>query len=45
MKKGTYVDGFIIPIPKKSTAKYKKIAEEAKNVWLKMGAQNDKRAR
>lgn len=38
MKKGAYVDGFVIPIPKKSTAKYKKIASEAKNVWLKMGA-------
>ena len=38
MTKGTYVDGFVIPIPKKATAKYKKIAEEAKDVWLKMGA-------
>lgn len=38
MKKGTYVDGFIIPIPKKSTAKYKNIASEAKDVWLKFGA-------
>lgn len=38
MKKGTYVDGFVISIPKKSTAKYKKIASEAKDVWLKFGA-------
>jgi uncharacterized protein YbaA (DUF1428 family) len=38
MTKGTYVDGFVISIPKKSTAKYKKIASEAKDVWLKMGA-------
>ncbi len=38
MTKGAYVDGFVIPMPKKSTAKYKKIASEAKDVWLKMGA-------
>lgn len=38
MKKGTYVDGFIISIPKNKTAKYKKIASEAKDVWLKFGA-------
>lgn len=38
MKKGAYVDGFVISIPKKSTAKYKKIASEAKDVWLKFGA-------
>jgi alkaline phosphatase len=38
MNKGTYVDGFVISIPKKSTAKYKKIATEAKDVWLKFGA-------
>lgn len=38
MTKGTYVDGFVLSIPKKSTAKYKKIATEAKDVWLKMGA-------
>ncbi len=38
MTKGTYVDGFVISIPKKSTAKYKKIATEAKDIWLKSGA-------
>ncbi len=38
MNKGAYVDGFVISIPKKSTAKYKKIASEAKDVWLKSGA-------
>lgn len=38
MKKGTYVDGFVISIPKKNTLKYKKIAKEAKTVWLKCGA-------
>ncbi len=38
MKKGTYVDGFVISIPKKNTAKYKKMANEALKVWLKFGA-------
>lgn len=38
MKKGAYVDGFVIPIPKKDTAKYKKIAQEACIVWKKFGA-------
>ena len=38
MKKGTYVDGFVIPIPKKNTAKYKKLASEALVVWKRFGA-------
>ncbi len=38
MTKGSYVDGFVISIPKKNTAKYKKIATEAKDIWLKFGA-------
>ncbi len=38
MKQGTYVDGFVLSIPKKNTAKYKKMASEAKDVWLKFGA-------
>lgn len=38
MAKGTYVDGFVLSIPKKSTAKYKKMAQEANEVWLKFGA-------
>ncbi len=38
MKKGTYVDGFIIKIPKKKTAEYKKIAKDACAVWKKFGA-------
>lgn len=38
MAKGTYVDGFIISIPKKNTAKYKKIASDASRVWKKFGA-------
>lgn len=38
MTKGTYVDGFVIPIPKKNTAAYKKMAREASRVWKKFGA-------
>ncbi len=33
-----YVDGFVIPIPKRNTAKYKKMALEASKVWKKFGA-------
>lgn len=33
-----YVDGFVLSIPKKNTAKYKKMAEEARDVWMKHGA-------
>lgn len=43
--KGTYVDGFVLSIPKKNTAKYKKMASEAKNVWLKFGALDYKECR
>ena len=33
-----YVDGFVIAIPKKNTAKYKKMAMEGKKIWKKFGA-------
>jgi uncharacterized protein YbaA (DUF1428 family) len=36
--KGKYVDGFVIPIPKKNTAAYKKMATEGCKVWKKFGA-------
>lgn len=32
------MDGFVIPIPKKKTAEYKKIAREALDTWMKCGA-------
>lgn len=38
MTKGKYVDGFVIPIPKKNTEKYIKMASEAATVWKKFGA-------
>lgn len=34
----TYVDGFIVPVPKKKVAAYKKLAQLGKKVWLDHGA-------
>ncbi|RJQ35022.1 DUF1428 domain-containing protein [Candidatus Parcubacteria bacterium] len=36
--KGTYVDGFVIVIPKNNVAAYKKMATEGKKMWMKYGA-------
>ena len=33
-----YVDGFVIPMPKKSLKKYKKMAQLGKRTWMKHGA-------
>ena len=33
-----YVDGFVLSVPRKNTAKYKKMAQEASKVWKKFGA-------
>jgi uncharacterized protein YbaA (DUF1428 family) len=33
-----YVDGFVIPIPKKNLAKYRRIARQAGKIWRKHGA-------
>ena len=40
MKKSpaTYVDGFVLTIPKKKVAEYKKMAKEAAETWMKFGA-------
>ncbi|MDO8425294.1 MAG: DUF1428 domain-containing protein [bacterium] len=38
MAKGKYVDGFVIPIPKKNTDAYKKMARGARAVWMRFGA-------
>lgn len=38
MSKKNYVDGFVIAIPKKNIAAYKKIAKVACKVWLEHGA-------
>lgn len=34
----TYVDGFIVPVPKKNLAEYRKIAKKAGKVWMDHGA-------
>ncbi len=34
----SYVDGFVIPIPKKNLRAYKKMATEASKIWMKHGA-------
>lgn len=33
-----YVDGFVIPIPKRQVANYKRIARKAGKLWLEHGA-------
>src|SRR3989344_6253044 len=38
MTKGNYVDGFVLVIPKKNVAKYKKMAREGSKIWKKFGA-------
>lgn len=38
MTKGTYVDGFVLVIPKKNVAAYKKMAREGARVWKRFGA-------
>lgn len=38
MKKGNYVDGFVLVIPKKNVAAYKKMAKEGARTWKRFGA-------
>ena len=38
MTKGTYVDGFVIPIKKKDLVAYKKMATWGSKMWKKYGA-------
>lgn len=33
-----YVDGFVIPVPKKSVAAYRRMATKAGKVWMEHGA-------
>jgi uncharacterized protein YbaA (DUF1428 family) len=33
-----YVDGFVIPLPKKNLAMYKRMAQDGARLWLKHGA-------
>lgn len=34
----SYVDGFVIPVPKKNIAAYKKLAAKAGKIWMEHGA-------
>lgn len=36
--KGTYVDGFLLVVPKGKVAEYKKMATLGKKIWMKYGA-------
>ena len=36
----SYVDGFVIPVPKKNLAAYRRMARLASKVWLEHGAQH-----
>jgi uncharacterized protein YbaA (DUF1428 family) len=36
--KGTYIDGFLLVVPKSKVTEYKKMAELGKKVWMKHGA-------
>jgi uncharacterized protein YbaA (DUF1428 family) len=33
-----YVDGFLIPVPKKNLAAYRKMAAKAGKIWMELGA-------
>lgn len=33
-----YVDGFVIPVPEKNVADYKKMSQKAAKIWLEYGA-------
>ena len=35
---GKYVDGFVIPVPKKKLAAYKRMATWGRRMWMKYGA-------
>jgi uncharacterized protein YbaA (DUF1428 family) len=34
----SYVDGFVVPVPKKSLAAYRKLARKAGKIWREYGA-------
>lgn len=43
--KGAYVDGFLVVVPKKKAAEYKKMAQLGKKLWMKYGALDYKECR
>ena len=38
MSKGRYVDGFVLVVPKKNLAEYRRLARKAAKIWKKYGA-------
>ncbi len=38
MAKGNYVDGYVVPVPKKKVKEYQKMAQKAAKIWKKYGA-------
>ena len=38
----SYVDGYILPVPKKNVRAYKRMAELGRKIWTKHGALDDK---
>lgn len=34
----SYVDGYVLPIPRRKLAEYRRMAKEAGKVWMKFGA-------
>ena len=38
MKKGGYVDGYVMVVSKKNVKAYQKMAEEGRKLWMKYGA-------
>ena len=37
---GVYVDGYVVPVPKKKIAVYRKLARKAGRVWIEHGARS-----
>ena len=35
---GTYIDGFLLPIPKAKLEDYRKLAQQAAEIWIEHGA-------
>ena len=35
---GRYVDGFVLPVPKKNSEKYRRVAQQAGRIWREHGA-------
>jgi uncharacterized protein YbaA (DUF1428 family) len=34
----SYVDGYVLPVPRKNLAAYRRMAQDAGKVWMKLGA-------